>query len=202
MNILPPNITPEREESKFTFWFELGKLLLIAVFVVIPFRMFVAQPFIVDGASMDPTFYTGQYLIVDELSYKFTTPLRGSVMIFKYPKNPSKYFIKRVIGLPLETVSIKNGEVTITSPKDKEGFVLDEPYIQFEKSDNMSYTLGAGEYFVMGDNRLGSADSRIWGPVPEANIIGRPIVRFWPPTLWPGKETFLNDEVTDNVKTN
>jgi signal peptidase I len=135
---------------------------------------------------MDPTFKTGEYLIVDELSYHFGEPERGSVLIFKYPKDPSKYFIKRVIGLPGETVQIKDGDVTIVNKENPKGFALNEPYVKFEKKDNLLVTLAAKEYFVMGDNRLGSADSRLWGPVPEDNIIGRPIIRFFPPSLFPG----------------
>lgn len=188
-----PDKLPEKK-SDHSFWSEVAKLVLLAVFVVIPFRMFVAQPFIVDGASMDPTFHTGQYLIVDELTYHFKTPLRGSVLIFKYPKNPSKYFIKRVIGLPGETIIIKEGKVTIINTLNPKGFVLDEPYVEFTKADNQSYTLSNNEYFVMGDNRLGSADSRLWGPVPEKNIIGRPFVSFIPPDLWPGDKTFSDQK--------
>lgn len=174
---------PQKTES---FWKELVKLVVLAVIVVVPFRLYVAQPFIVDGASMDPTFKTGEYLIVDELTYHFNAPERGSILIFKYPKDPSKYFIKRVIGLPGETVSINKGEVSIVNSLHPAGFKLTEPYVKFEKNDTMSYTLGSGEYFVMGDNRLGSADSRLWGPVPEKNIIGRPIIRFFPPAVFPG----------------
>ena len=188
-------ITPQiPENKKSSFWKELFKLLLLAVFVVIPFRLYIAQPFIVDGASMDPTFKTGQYLIVDELTYHFTTPARGSVLIFKYPKDPSKYFIKRVIGLPGETVILKNGQVTIKNQAHPDGFILDEPFIKYPKSDTDEYVLGTDEYFVMGDNRLGSSDSRIWGPVPKANIIGRPFVRFLPPTVWPGDKTSLEQQ--------
>jgi signal peptidase I len=181
------------EKNKNSFWKEFFKLIILVVFVVIPFRIFVAQPFIVEGASMDPTFHTGQYLIVDELTYHFKTPQRGSVLIFKYPQNPSKYFVKRVIGLPGEIVTIKDGKVMITSNTHPDGFTLDEPYVKLPKSDDLTYTLGQGEYFVMGDNRIASADSRLWGPVPEKNIIGRPIISFWPPGFWPGDQTFENN---------
>ncbi len=181
----PTPTTPAPVEKKESFWKELVKLVVLAVVVVIPFRLFIAQPFIVDGASMDPTFKTGEYLIVDELSYHFKDPARGSILIFKYPKDPSKYFIKRVIGLPGEKVVIKDGNVTITDSAGTD-IPLTEPYVKFEKKDNLTYILDKDEYFVMGDNRLGSADSRIWGPVPEDNIVGRPIIRFLPPTLFPG----------------
>lgn len=171
------------------FWRELIKLVLLSLLIVVPFRLYIAQPFIVDGASMDPTFETGDYLIVDEISYRFKTPERGSVLIFKYPRDPRKSFIKRVIGLPEETVSISDGQVTIINTHNPEGFVLDEPYVKLNKQDSLNYVLGAGEYFVMGDNRIGSADSRIWGPVPEGNIVGRPIFRLLPPTFFPGNAT-------------
>ena len=169
------------------FWKELVKLAVVAIVVVIPFRLFIAQPFIVDGASMDPTFATGQYLIVDELSYHFETPKRGSVLIFKYPKDPSKYFIKRIIGLPNETINIYQGQVSIVNTEHPQGFVLDDSYVEFKSNETKSFVLGDNEYFVLGDNRAGSADSRLWGSVPKANIIGRPIIRFWPPTFWPGE---------------
>jgi signal peptidase I len=173
------------EQSK-DFWKELLKLVLLAAIIVIPFRLYIAQPFIVDGASMDPTFATGQYLIVDELTYHFHAPMRGSVLIFKYPLDTSKYFIKRVIGLPGETVTIKSGAVTVIEP-DGSKLTLDEPYVKMTKSETEAFKqLGPNEYFVMGDNRYGSADSRLWGPVPSEDIIGRPIIRVWPPTLWPG----------------
>lgn len=185
---MEPIAQPEVKET--SFWKELVKLAVIAVVVVIPFRLFIAQPFVVDGASMDPTFETGQYLIVDELTYHFRGPERGSVLIFKYPNDPSKYFVKRVIGLPGETVRLEGGKVTIVNGANPEGFSLEEPYVRFEKDDTDTYTLNEGEYFVMGDNRAGSADSRLWGPVPEQNIVGRPILRLWPPAVWPGMEVY------------
>lgn len=183
------------EESKQNFWKELMKLVVIAVVIVIPFRLFIAQPFIVDGASMDPTFKNSQYLIVDELTYHFNTPERGSVLIFKYPRDPKKFFIKRVIGLPNEQVTINNGEVTIVNAENPDGLKLIEPYIIYAKEDSHSVKLGENEYFVMGDNRAGSSDSRFWGPVPEKNIVGRPIFRVWPLSFWPGSlDKFTNEK--------
>ncbi len=194
---MEPNLaTPDTKES---FWKELGKLVLIAVVFVIPFRLFIAQPFIVDGASMDPTFKNSEYLIVDELSYHFKTPERGSVLIFKYPNNPKKYYIKRVIGLPNEEITINQGRVTVTNTENPEGFVLDESYVVYSKDDNSTYKMEDDEYFVMGDNRAGSSDSRYWGGVPEDNIIGRPILRAWPLTLWPGSlEKFVQKNEEEN----
>lgn len=178
--------TSKTPADKKEFWSELGRLIVIAAIIVIPFRLFIAQPFIVDGDSMDPTFASGQYLIVDELTYHFHTPLRGSVLIFKYPLDTSKYFIKRVIGLPGEIVTINSGVVTVIKP-DGTKLTLDEPYVTLPKSETEAFKqLGPDEYFAMGDNRFGSADSRLWGPVPKSDLIGRPIFRVWPPNIWPG----------------
>ncbi|MEX0919492.1 MAG: signal peptidase I [Parcubacteria group bacterium] len=183
----------EQGKKSSGFWKEILKLFVISVLVVVPFRLYIAQPFIVDGASMDPTFRTGEYLIVDEITYRFKAPERGSVLIFKYPLDPKKYFIKRIIGLPSETVTISGGQVTIINDRNPEGFTLEEPYVELEKIETLSHTLGEDEYFVMGDNRAGSADSRIWGPVPKKNIIGRPVIRFLPPALLPGDRTHFSE---------
>jgi len=180
--------------KKKTFLRECIEFTVIAIVIVVPFRMFIAQPFIVNGLSMDPTFKNAEYLIVDQLTYHFHTPQRGSVLIFKYPKDTSKYFIKRVIGLPGETVEIKKGRVTIKNTSNPEGFVLDEPYIKFPKQDDYSVTLDEENYYVLGDNRDGSADSRSWGPVPKEDIVGRPLLRLLPFTRMdylPGDERVL-----------
>ena len=185
------------QKKKKGFFREIVEFALIALVIVIPFRMFIAQPFVVNGASMDPTFLHGEYLIVDQLSYRFDNPKRGSVLIFKYPKDPSKYFIKRVIGLPGETVKISRGKVTIINSSHPEGMTLDEPYIRYEKKDSFEMTLSNGEYFVMGDNRLGSADSRVWGALPEEDIVGRPVLRLFPISklsLFPGDINALPEE--------
>jgi signal peptidase I len=190
-NISSPVSAEVVAKKEKSLWRELIEFALIAVLIVVPFRIFIAQPYIVNGASMSPTFETGNYLIVDQLSYRFTTPARGSVIIFKYPLNTSWYFIKRVIGFPGETVNIKNGAVTITKV-DGTTIALNEPYIKFPKIENYNKTLGSAEYFVMGDNRIGSADSRMWGPLPASDIIGRPVLRLFPLTqigILPGDET-------------
>jgi signal peptidase I len=186
----PVNMPPTVKQK--SFFRELVEFAIIAIVIVVPFRIFIAQPYVVNGASMDPTFKSADYLIVDQLSYRFHTPTRGSVLIFKYPKNPTLYFIKRVIGLPGETVNINGGAVTIKNNTHKDGFVLTEPYVVYTKSDNLSITLKSDEYFVMGDNRAGSADSRLWGPVPKEDIVGRPVLRLFPIAnlgLVPGDKT-------------
>lgn len=166
------------KETKSESWSDLLRFALICLLIVVPFRMFIAQPYIVEGSSMDPTFKNGDYLIVDQMSYNFKTPARGEVIILKFPQDTSRYLIKRVIGLPGETVMIKNGNVTI---KNSQGELpLDETYVRFEKSDTGEFQLGEGEYFVMGDNRAASSDSRIWGPVPREDVVGRAIIRLLP----------------------
>ena len=131
---------------------------------------------------MDPTFHDGEYLIVDELSYRFTEPERGDVIIFRYPENPSKFFIKRIIGLPGETVSIDRGSITINNPEHPQGFVLDESYLSVETKGVEFTTLSGTEYFVLGDNRPASSDSRIWGPLEEDLIVGKALLRLFPVT--------------------
>ncbi|MCR4334692.1 MAG: signal peptidase I [Patescibacteria group bacterium] len=168
-------------ENKSQFLKEVIQFVLIVLIVVLPIRFFIAQPFVVSGESMDSTFNNGNYLIVDELSYRFSNPKRGDVVIFKYPYDQKRYLIKRLIGLPLETVKMKSGIITIEN-QDGE-FVLSEPYI--DSKNNLLYgdlevILQDDEYFVLGDNRIASSDSRIWGNLSKNLIIGRPIIRLFP----------------------
>ena len=168
---------------------EFLQIIAIAAIVVVPIRYFVFQPFLVKGASMEPNFRDGDYLIIDELSYRLRNPERGEVVVFHYPFDPSQRFIKRVIGLPGETVAIKNGQVDITT-EDGATVVLPEPYVQgvFTIAGNAaggnSTTLKSDEYFVLGDNRAHSFDSREWGLVNRKFIIGRTVLRAWPLMYW------------------
>lgn len=159
---------------------EIAIFLVLAVIVVLPIRLFVAQPFVVEGESMAPTFDSGDYLIVDELSYHLHTPERGDAIVFRYPGNPKVFYIKRIIGLPGDTVSITEGVVTITKA-DGSTLTLDEPYVVDEDATyTQSTVVGAEEYFVMGDNRPKSSDSRVWGLLPEKNIMGKAFLRLLP----------------------
>lgn len=161
-------------------WFrETIELIFLALIIVVPIRLFVVNPFIVSGASMIPTFDDGEYLIVDQLSYRFEDPKRGEVIIFRYPKDPSKFFIKRIIGLPGETVSISRGKVAVTK-EGGEKVVLDESYVRNVSNESGTYVLGSGEYFVMGDNRMSSSDSRVWGNLDRGLIVGRALLRLFP----------------------
>jgi len=130
---------------------------------------------------MAPTFSSGDYLIVDQLSYRFEEPERGAVIIFRYPKDPREYFIKRIIGLPNETIRIDHNTITIINADFPEGMVLDDDYITFsENMTSLEMHLGNEEYFVLGDNRPASSDSRIWGILPKDNITGRALMRLFP----------------------
>lgn len=159
---------------------EIVTLVILAVLIVVPIRIFIAQPFVVEGLSMYPTFNDHDYLIVDELSYRLHAPERGDVIIFRYPGNPSIFYIKRIIGLPGETVRITQGVVNVTKT-DGTPLSLTEPYVVAEDATyTQTTTLGADQYFVMGDNRPKSSDSRVWGPLPKEDIIGRAYLRIYP----------------------
>jgi len=177
-------------------WWEAIKFALILVVIIIPFRLYIAQPFIVHGQSMDNTFQQNNYLIIDELSYHFRQPERGEVIVFKNPVNQSQYFIKRVIGLPGETVSVNNGQTTIIATDGKK-FVLTENYLGSENNVNAYRKLSADEYFAMGDNRAVSWDSRFWGALPRDLIKGRALLRLFPPKeidYLPGLAEYANLE--------
>lgn len=164
----------------FSFIWEISKIAIIAALIVIPIRYFVFQPFIVKGQSMTPNFSEGDYLIIDELSYQFRGPQRGEVIVFKYPENPSQKFIKRVVGLPGEVVEIKENKVSIYN-KDKSRVLDESEYLSSSVNTvgNATFELRENEYFVLGDNRDFSYDSRKFGVVPEDNIIGRFLFRVW-----------------------
>ena len=163
-----------------TFFLDIVKIVIIALIIIIPIRFFVVQPFFVRGASMEPTYSQGDYLLVDEISYRFSEPDRGDVIIFRAPTGESQFFIKRVIGLPGETVRVAGGEVLIINDAFTDGFVLGEEYIGNSITGNLETTLNENEYFMLGDNRGASFDSRAWGPLEHDLIIGKVFLRAWP----------------------
>ncbi len=174
---------PEKTPSVRSFLWELVRVVIIAFVVMIGFRFFVAEPFIVSGSSMVPNFHNREYLVVNKISYRMHEPVRGDVIVFRYPKDPSQYFIKRIIGLPGEKVKVEAGQVVIYNTEHPEGTVLQEPYlpnqsITFGKNDII--TLGSDEFFVLGDNRLASSDSRVWGILPREDIVGTAWLRVFP----------------------
>lgn len=175
---------PSWWQQTVAYSLEIIKVFLIALIIVVPVRYFLIQPFYVKGASMEPNFYDHEYLIIDELSFRMREPVRGEVVVFRYPRNPSQYYIKRIIGLPGETVVIKEGDVFI-QPEEGEQFEVDESSYLDDTVTTQTFnysqlTLQEEEYFVMGDNRSSSYDSRHFGIVPERYLVGRAMVRVLP----------------------
>lgn len=162
---------------------EFLRLVLVAAAIALPIRYFIAQPFIVRGESMEPNFQEGEYLVIDEFSYLIRAPKRGEVVVFRYPLNTRQYFIKRVIGLPGETLKIKENSVFITSAEHPGGFKLEESYLpeKLETRGSVEFVLGPSEYVVLGDNRPASSDSRSWGTLDRELITGRAFFRVLPP---------------------
>ncbi len=173
-----------------SFFWEIAKIFLIALLIVIPIREFVFQPFFVRGQSMEPNFHDFDYLIIDEISYRFHEPQRGDVIVFRNPNNLNQRFIKRVIGLPNETVTIKNEQVIIQ--KNGHSFILEEPYLPkgTKTSGNLEIHLKNNQYFVLGDNRTSSLDSRFFGPISRNLIIGKVAFRVWPLSVFADKPSF------------
>src|SRR3989344_236247 len=169
-----------RETSAF-IW-ETVKIIIISLAIILPIRYYLVQPFFVKGASMEENFHDGDYLLIDEISYRFNDPKRGDVIVFRYPENPSQFFIKRIIGLPGEKVEIKNNKVTIYNEDFKQGLVLEEDYLSLNQQTlgNSVVQLEEDEYFVLGDNRLQSSDSRRWGELERHFITGKAFLRLWP----------------------
>ncbi len=168
----------------FLFIWEVAKITVVTLAIILPIRYFLVQPFFVDGDSMKPNFSSGQYLMIDELSYRFRTPVRGEVIVFHYPLDRAQFYIKRIIGLPGETVEVSGGRIKIYNQEYSLGFVLDESkYLPANTvtSGETNIKLGAGEFFLLGDNRQASYDSRRWGALTQKDIVGRAWFRAWPP---------------------
>ncbi|MFW0837574.1 MAG: signal peptidase I [Candidatus Komeilibacteria bacterium] len=172
-------------ESFQSFVFEMVKVLFISLLIIVPIRAYVVQPFYVDGASMEPNFYDGEYLIVDEISYRFQNPQRGDIVVFHPPSNPKVYYIKRIIGLPGEVVDIQNGQIKVYEKDSIEPLFMDESeYLTAEyalrASEKYHVSLEYDEYYLLGDNRPNSLDSRRFGPIPRDHIKGKVVLRAFP----------------------
>jgi signal peptidase I len=191
------NYIPEESSSQkvFSFIWDLLKVIVVSLLIILPVRYFLIKPFYVKGASMEPTFHDNEYLIINEVSYGLKIPFsegkyfevghpkRGDIIVFRYPKDPSQYFIKRVVALPGEKVEIKDNQVYIY--QDSRKALLDESvYLDssVKIAGNKVWTLGPDEYYVLGDNREYSLDSRSFGPVSREMIVGKVWLRGWP--IW------------------
>ena len=172
-------VEPARK-SRLKIFLENVFYIVIAVVLAMLVQKFIIRPFVVNGESMDPTLATGDYLLIDEVTYRLREPERGDVVVFRAPPEPTKFFVKRIIGLPGDTVSIGGSIVTITNAEHPKGFILSEPFITHNSVNQIVTKVPEGEYFVMGDNRTGSFDSRSWGTLPKENIRGRALLRLLP----------------------
>ena len=162
---------------------EVLEIALIAIVTVFIVRSFLLQPFLVNGASMEPNFSNGDYLLVDELTYRLRSPERGEVIVFRYPGDESTYYIKRIVGLPGERVVFEKEGIRVFNDKNPSGFTLDETYLPASsKYADKEFLLSSSQYFVMGDNRSYSFDSRSWGPLDKRELIGLVRARLWPVT--------------------
>jgi signal peptidase I len=193
------DISQERYYGMGGFLWEVIKVFILALVIITPIRVFLFQPFFVEGASMEPNFKDGDYLIVNELGYKktavgtdsltlfelnpFKSLERGDIVVFRYPKDETKFFIKRIVGLPGEKIKVSGGKVVVFNPEHPNGTVLDESdYLGkgFQTAKDVTVSIPEDEYFVMGDNRSFSFDSRDWGPLKKDEIIGKVMIRAWP----------------------
>ncbi len=184
------------------FFWELIKTIVIVGLLVFFVRFFVIQPYYIIGSSMEPDYHNGEYLFIDELSYRFSQPTRGDVVVFKHPdetciayvegspvlksflQGPCKNYIKRIIGLPGETVKIQDGKVFVINEENPNGLALAEPYIEsgLVTLGNQTVSVGENEFFVLGDNRKpnASSDSREWGLLNKEYIVGKAWLKVLP----------------------
>jgi len=188
-DVLPAkNELPESEfehlQTGPNLFVETIRLMIIALAIVLPIRIFIVAPFIVEGASMEPNYHNAEYLLVDEISYRFQKPERGDVVVFRPPDNQSIFYIKRVIALPGETIMIKDQKISIINSENPEGLLLSEDsYIDGSSASQSEFsqiTLKDNEYFVLGDNRGNSRDSRVLGPINIDFIKGKVMLRVFP----------------------
>lgn len=175
-----PKNTENYSKGRLRQVFENVLYIGLAIALALLIQKFIGKPFIVNGVSMSPTMQTNEYIIIDQLTYKFTEIERGDVVVFRAPPEPDKYYIKRIIGLPGEIVKIDNGEVTIINEESPDGLKLTEDYVKYTKDTNLLYEISDDHYFVMGDNRAESFDSKDWGLLPKKEIRGRAWLRLFP----------------------
>lgn len=175
---------------------EIIETIIFVLVIVLPVRYFVFEPFVIKGESMSPNFHNGDYLIAEKISLFFEKPKRFDVVIFKAPPHEEDYYIKRIIGLPGETVEIKNGKIYIYNKQNPQGLELKENFLttQLDPNEKIKITLKNDEYFVLGDNRQASFDSRKWGPLPQKNLIGKVILKVWPLEFIKIKQSKITNE--------
>ena len=167
----------EKEDQKHGMYFgEIIESVAIAVILAVVIRFFLFQPFYIPSGSMEPTLKPDDRIIVNKFTYRFSQPKRGDVMVFKYPRDPKRDFIKRVVGLPGENLEIKDSVVYINKKAVPQPFL--DPGLRFGSFGPVD--IPDGNYFMMGDNRNNSEDSRVWGTLPRENIVGKAMFIYWP----------------------
>ena len=177
------NLAPEQPGAKsgsawlLHFFIDILETLILSVILFVGINYITAR-IRVDGSSMEPSLHSGQLVLVNRLAYKLGRPERGDVVVFYFPRNPDQEYIKRLIGLPGDTVSIQEGQVLVNK------LPLSEPYIAGPPSYSGEWTVPEGQYFVLGDNRNNSSDSHQWGMVPLEYVIGKALAIYWPPGDW------------------
>lgn len=169
---------PEKQKKHGMYLGEILESVAIAVILAVIIRFFLFQPFYIPSGSMEPTLKPGDRIIVNKITYRFSQPRRGDIMVFKYPRDPSRDFIKRIVGLPGETLEIKDSVVYINNKKIPQPYL--PPGLQFGSFGPVN--IPEGSYFMMGDNRNNSEDSRVWGTLPRENIVGKAMFIYWPLT--------------------
>ncbi len=164
------------------FFLEVIKVILLAGITIVLVRYFLFKPFYVKGQSMEPTFFEHEYLIIDELTYRLKDPVRGEVVVFRAPVTHEDYYLKRIVGLPGERVKVEDSKIIIFNDEHPQGVVVEEEYFSGSTHGSLTLTLEPDEYFVLGDNRSASYDSRRFGPIHRRDIVGRTWLRGWPIT--------------------
>lgn len=171
-------VKPKRKAKAGGALREILETLLLTAVIFLGVRVLV-QNYKVEGFSMEPTLNDGQYLLINKIGLHFHQPERGDIIVFRYPLDPSKSFVKRVIGVPGDTVEVRNQQTIV------DGHILAEPYIKGAENGLFPPTVvPPGDYFVLGDNRNNSSDSRSWGMLPSNDVIGGAWVSYWPPKQW------------------
>jgi signal peptidase I len=169
---------PKEKRSGFLrFLVDILETLVLSLVLFVSINMISAR-IRVDGASMEPTLVSGEYVIINRLSYRLGSPQRGDIIVFHFPRDPKEEYIKRLIGLPGDEVEVKNGAVYVN------GQLLDESYLNVKMDYYGTWRIPAGQLFVLGDNRNNSSDSHDWGTVPMDYVVGKAVLVYWPPPAW------------------
>jgi signal peptidase I len=176
--VYPSEEQEKRQANYHRLIIDLIETIVLAVFLFIVINAVTAR-IRVDGSSMEPTLLNGEFVLVNKLAYKFGIPKLGEVIVFHYPRDPKQEYIKRVIGVPGNTIEISDGQVFVDNK------LIQEPYIAASPEYGpREWLVPPGSLFVLGDNRNNSSDSHTWGMVPLEYVVGKAVAVYWPPIHW------------------